>query len=681
MKITTANIRNIGVIAHIDAGKTTVSERFLYYSGQSHKIGEVHDGEAFMDWMPQEQERGITITAAANTFPWRGCHINLIDTPGHVDFTIEVERSLRILDGTVALFCGVAGVQPQTETVWHQAEKYRVPTVSFVNKLDRIGADFSRVVGMIKDRLGIIPLVLQIPLGTEKDFRGVIDLVSMRSMEWKEEDLGFHPEIGDIPETHRSSAEEGRKDLVEGLAEQDEELLSLYVDNEPIGEDEIKRALRRLTLSRRVTPVLCGSALRNRGIQPLLDAVVDFLPSPSDVPPVEGMNPLTGKKERRSPKAGETFSALAFKIITDQNRRLTYFRIYSGTARVGGTLWNPGRKKKEKLARIFRMHANRRERLEKAGPGEIVAAAGLKFTATGDTLTDPDHPLLLEHIPFASPVISIAVEPRTAADSERLEAALSKLAGEDPTFSFRQDEETGQTVISGMGELHLEVLLDRLTRDFRVQARSGRPQVVYRETIKGEVVHRASFSREIAGQAVRAEVELYLAPLKGDRKFSLIFEGDTDGLPEEIKTAVEEGIRESLGAGMLAGYPLIDLDVRVRTVSYRPEDDYPLAFKIAAARCFREGTSMAGLLLLEPVMCLEAVTPEEFVGEIIGDINSRRGRVEAIHQLTSLKAIDARVPLSEMFGYSTALRSLSQGRATFTMHFDSYDPAPPEKQV
>jgi elongation factor G len=449
-KASPAGIRNIGVIAHIDAGKTTVTERFLYYSGESHRLGEVHDGEAVMDWMPQEQERGITITAAATVFPWRGYQVNLIDTPGHVDFTIEVERSLRILDGAVAVFCAVAGVQPQTETVWRQAEKYGVPTVSFVNKLDRIGADFGHVVDMISDRLGTRPVPLQLPVGDERDFRGVIDLVAMESVEWHEDDLGTEPAVSPIPEEFREEAGEARKNMIEILAELDEDILALYLDEGSIEEKDLKAAIRRLTLSRQITPLLCGSALRNKGIQPLLDAVVDFLPSPTDIPPVEGVNPDTGEPESRLPVAKAPLCALAFKIITDQDRRLTYFRVYSGTARVGGTVWNPDRGRKEKLARIFRMHANKRERLDHAGPGNIVAATGLKFTATGDTLTDPDKPIVLEHMTFAVPVISVAVEPKTLADGDKLDAALDKLAGEDPTFSVRRDGETGQTVISGM---------------------------------------------------------------------------------------------------------------------------------------------------------------------------------------------------------------------------------------
>jgi elongation factor G len=653
-RIPLQRIRNIGVIAHIDAGKTTVTERFLFYSGESHKLGEVHDGDAVMDWMSQEQARGITITAAATTLPWKGNHVNLIDTPGHVDFTIEVERSLRVLDGAVAIFCGVAGVQPQTETVWRQAEKYRVPTISFVNKLDRVGADFPKVIKMIKERLEIEPLPVQIPLGAEKEFRGVVDLAGMKALLWSEDDLGASPEVTDIPEAFLEEAAESRKAMIESLADMDEEILALYLEDEDLPPVKIALSIRRLTLARKITPVLCGSALRNKGIQPLLDAVVDFLPSPVDIPPVSGIDPETGKKVFRTAGAKQPFCALAFKIITDQDRRLTYFRVYSGTVRVGQTVLNPGRNIKEKVARIFRMHANKRERLSEAGPGEIVAATGLKNTSTGDTLSDPAHPLLLEEINFANPVISVAVEPRTVSDSDRLHAALEKLSGEDPTFAVRTDEETGQTIISGMGELHLEVLLDRLTTDFRVQVRSGRPQVVYRETITGFHTHRAAFSRDIGGQLVKAEVELSLEPLPRGTEFSFAFSATASALPEEVREAIREGVTESLGAGMLAGYPLIDLRVIVTDVSSRLVEEYPLAFKIASARCFREATMSAGLILLEPIMSLEIITPEEFVGEIIGDINGRRGKITALNQQGVLRAIEATAPLSEMFGYSTA---------------------------
>ncbi len=675
----TEKIRNIGVIAHIDAGKTTVTERFLYYSGESHKLGEVHDGEAIMDWMPQEQERGITITAAATTLPWKDCTLNLIDTPGHVDFTIEVERSLRVLDGAIAVFCGVAGVQPQSETVWHQAEKYGVPTISFINKMDRTGADFDAAVRMIRERLGTTPLPVQIPIGEEKSFRGVVDLVAMKSILWHAEDLGATPVRGEIPATCREAAEKARKELLEFLAGEDDEILVRYVENKPIAEELLIGRIRALTLSRRVTPVLCGSALRNKGIQPLLDGVIRFLPSPTDIGPVQGINPLTGRQEVRLPSVREPLGALAFKIITDNDRRLTYFRVYSGKVGIGETVLNCRRDRTEKIARIFRMHANRRERIDAAVAGEIVAATGLKYTGTGDTLTDPDHPLLLEDMSFATPVISVAVEPGSAGELKKLAAALEKLSAEDPTFSVREDEETGQTIISGMGELHLEVLLDRLKREFRIPVRSGRPHVVYRESISREVAHHASFVREIAGQVMKAEVALILRPLPRGHTFSLIFGAETTSLPEEIHAAVSAGITESLGAGMLAGYPLVDLEVEVSNVVYRSEETYPLAYQVASARCFREATTKAGLILLEPVMLIEVTAPEEFVGEIIGDLNSRRGKVKAIEQQAFRRIISARTPLSELFGYSTSLRSLSQGRATFTMQFDSYTEVPHEK--
>jgi len=679
-RIPLKKIRNIGVIAHIDAGKTTVSERFLFYSGESHKIGEVHDGEAVMDWMPQEQDRGITITAAATTIPWKGFQLNLIDTPGHVDFTIEVERSLRVLDGAVAVFCGVAGVQPQTEAVWRQAERYQVPILSFVNKLDRIGADFQNVVAMIAERFGTAAVPLQVPLGIEKDFHGVVDLVGMRAFSWTDEDLGSTPEPIDIPDDYLDSVLEARNGLLETLSEHDEAILELYLDGEEIPEEKISAVIRDLTLNRTITPVLCGSALRNKGIQPLLDAVSAFLPSPRDIPPVAGIDPSTGTGVSRAASTGDPFCALAFKIITDQDRRLTYFRIYSGKVKVGQAVLNPGRKTTERVARIFRMHANKRERLSEGFAGEILAATGLKMTSTGDTLADPANPILLEHMSFAEPVISVAVEPRTLADSDRLHASLDKLSAEDPTFSVRIDDETGQTIISGMGELHLEVLLDRLQKDFRVQVRSGQPQVVYRETITRSVTHSATFAREIGGQLVKAEVELSLRPLSRGEGFSFIISDGVGTLPDEALRSIEEGVTDSLGAGMLEGYPLIDLAVEATQISSRLVEEFPLALKIASARCFREGTSAAGLVLLEPVMSLEIVTPEDFVGEIIGDINSRRGKVAAINQRGPLRIILASAPLSEMFGYSTALRSQSQGRATFSMRFHTYDPAPPERQ-
>ncbi len=674
-----ARTRNIGIIAHIDAGKTTVTERFLYYSGRSHKIGEVHDGAAVMDWMPQEQERGITITAAATTFPWRSHQVNLIDTPGHVDFTIEVERSLRVLDGAVAVFCGVAGVQPQTETVWHQAERYRVPTLSFVNKLDRVGADFEAVVAAIATRLRTTPVPLQLPLGLEKEFTGVVDLLAMRALVWHDEDLGAECVAQEIPATLAGAATAARARLVESLAERDEGLLAVYLENPDPPAAELRAALRRLTLARAVTPVLCGSALRNKGLQPLLDAVVDLLPSPADLPPVRGTNPRTGQAESREAKTAAPLCALAFKVMTAEDRRLTYLRLYSGRLAAGDTVLDATRGHEEKVARLFRMHANKRERLDEAVAGDIVAAAGLKAAATGDTLTAPAHPLLLEPMLFSNPVIALAVEPRASADADRLGHALGKLAAEDPTLAVRTDAETGQNIISGMGELHLEIVLDRLDREFRVPVRSGRPQVIHRETITREVDHAAQFQREVGGQTVRAEVALHLRPLARGAGERIVFEPLPAPPPEAVAAAIREGLADSLTAGMLSGYPLVDLEVRVTRVLFRPDDPFAIGYKIAAARAFREASSLAGLVLLEPLMRVEVVSPEEFTGEIIRDLSARRGRVEGLHPQGAVRLIEAIAPLRELFGYSTALRSLTQGRASFSLHFASYGEVPPER--
>jgi elongation factor G len=674
-----ARTRNIGIIAHIDAGKTTVTERFLFYSGRSHRIGEVHDGAATMDWMPQEQERGITITAAATTFPWREHRVNLIDTPGHVDFTIEVERSLRVLDGAVAVICGVAGVQPQTETVWHQAERWRVPTVCFVNKLDRSGADFEAAVASIATKLGSRPVPLQLPIGIEREFRGVIDLLRMRALLWRENDLGAEFEVAAVPDELAAAAAAARNRLVETVAEHDEGLLAAYLDNPDPPAPEILAAVRRQTITRAVTPVLCGSALRNKGVQPLLDAVIDLLPSPADLPPVRGTNPRTGEQEAREPKPGAPLCALAFKVMTAEDRRLTYFRVYSGRVRAGDTVLNATRSLEEKVARLFRMHANKRERIEEAVAGDIVAAAGLKSAATGDTLTDPAHPLLLEPMRFSSPVIALAVEPRGSADTERLAQALGKLAGEDPTLEVRTDPDTGQNIVSGMGELHLEIVLDRLEREFRVPVRSGRPQVIHRETISREVEHGAEFQREVAGQTVRAGVALRLRPLERGAGARIVFDRLDVTPPDAVTAAITEGIGDCLGAGMLSGYPVIDLEVRVTRVLFRADDPFSMGFKIAAARAFREATGMAGLILLEPVMSLEVTTPEEFTGEIIRDLATRRGRVEGLHPQGPVRLIEALAPLRELFGYSTALRSLTQGRAAFSMHFSRYGEVPTER--
>ncbi len=674
-----ARTRNIGIIAHIDAGKTTVTERFLYYSGRSHKIGEVHDGAATMDWMPQEQERGITITAAATTFFWREHQVNLIDTPGHVDFTIEVERSLRVLDGAIAIFCGVAGVQPQTETVWRQAERWRVPTICFVNKLDRIGADFAAVVAAIAAKLGSVPVPLQLPIGLEKDFCGVIDLLRMRALLWRGDAPGSEFGSTAIPEGLAADAIAARAHLVETIAEHDEQLLGLYLENPDPPVPELLAAVRRLTIARSITPVLCGSALRNKGVQPLLDAVVDLLPSPADLPPVAGNNPATGNSERREAKIGAPLCALAFKVMTAEDRRLTYLRIYSGRIRSGDTVFNATRAVEEKIARLFRMHANKRERVDEAVAGDIVVAAGLRSASTGDTLTDQAHPLLLEPMRFSNPVIALAVEPRAGSDTERLAQALGKLAGEDPTLEVRTDPDTGQNIISGMGELHLEIVLDRLEREFRVPVRSGRPQVIHRETITREVEHSAEFQREIAGQILRAEVALRVTPLERGAGARVVFERQAVPPPEPVVAAITEGVSDCFGAGMLSGYPVVDLEVRVTRVLFRAEDPFAMGFKIAAARAFREATGKAGLILLEPVMRLDVITPEEFTGEVIRDLSSRRGRVEGMHPQGTARLIEALAPLRELFGYSTALRSLTQGRASFSMHFSRYGEVPAER--
>ncbi|MBW2066987.1 MAG: elongation factor G [Deltaproteobacteria bacterium] len=666
-------IRNIGIIAHIDAGKTTITERILYYTGRVHKMGEVHDGEATMDWMLEEKERGITITSAVTSCPWRGHTINIIDTPGHVDFTIEVERSLRVLDGAIGVFSAVEGVEPQSETVWHQADRYRVPKIAFINKMDRIGSDFFRTVEMIKDRLGAKPLVLQLPWGEEENFIGVIDLLRMKAIYWEEETLGAEFEEVEIPQDFMEEAMRSRESMLEALAEYDDELMERYLSEEEIDIHEIRRVIRSSTVDLKVVPVLCGSALRNKGIQPLLDYIVDFLPSPIDIPPVTGHHPETSKEESRPPLEKGPFTALAFKVMMDQGRKMTYIRIYSGTIRSGATTYNPGKKAKEKLARLLRMHSNKRERIEQASAGDIIAAMGLKLTTTGDTLCDEDNPILLEPIQFNEPVITMALEPKRVQDQDRLMDVLSKLSEEDPTFKYRVDEETGQTVISGMGELHLDIIAGRIKREFFVDTNRGKPQVVYRETISMTVEEEALFQKEIAGQQHMGGVKIQVSPLPRGTGNRFVDACEHPGLTEEFLSAVREGIEEEAASGIIMGYPIVDVESRLLDLTIHEVFTDEMALKVAAAMAFRSACQKAGPLLLEPIMTAEILIPEEFMGEVIGDLNTRQGKIEQISAKGPTQVITARVPLSKMFGYSTSLRSLSQGRGTFTMQFSHYD--------
>jgi elongation factor G len=673
--------RNIGIIAHIDAGKTTVTERILYYTGKSHKMGEVHNGEAVMDWMEQEQERGITITSAVTTCLWRDKELHLIDTPGHVDFTIEVERSLRVLDGAIGVFCAVGGVEPQSETVWHQADKYGIPKIAFINKMDRLGANFSGAVEQMRDKLGARPLVLQIPIGSEAEFVGVIDLLRMQAVLWDDSTLGLTYEFTAIPPEYEEQAKSQRTELLESLAELDDTIMERYLADEVLELEDLLPAIRQATLKLKLVPVLCGSALKNKGIQLLLDAIVDFLPSPLDVPPVVGHQPETKEKETRACSDHEPFAGIAFKIQMDQGRKLTYVRVYSGTVSAGAEIYNANRQQREKVARIFQMHANKRERRAKVGAGEIVAMVGLKSTTTGDTLCAPNRPILLEHIEFYEPVISIAMEPRTRADEDKTLQSLQKLAEEDPTFHFHQDPDTGQTIISGMGELHLDILVNRLLREYSVQVNVGKPQVVYRETITTTAQAASSFEREIAGVLHYAQIELHLEPRprgKGNLFRDLVRDGS---LPKSLVPAVEEGVMESLGSGVIAGYPMVDVEVAVIGGIYKEQTASELAFKVAASTALQEGCRKAQPQLLEPIMSVEVIVPEEFTGEVINDLNIRKGKIEGVHTRRSVKIIHATMALSQMFGYSTALRSASQGRATFTMQFSHFDTLVEKKEL
>jgi elongation factor G len=678
---TLAKTRNIGIMAHIDAGKTTTTERILYYTGINYKIGEVHDGSATMDWMPQEQERGITITSAATKTSWRDYTINIIDTPGHVDFTVEVERSLRVLDGAVAVYDAVAGVEPQTEQVWRQADKYGVPRMCFVNKMDRTGANFFRTVDMIRDRLNAVPLVLQLPWGIEADFIGVIDLVQMKALRWTSEDKGATYETVDIPADLADEADTWRTTLLETLAENDEQVLEAYLGGEELSVEAIKAGIRRGTIAQHFTPVLLGSAFKNKGVQPMLDAVVDFLPSPLDVPAIVG-TALDGETEvLRHADGSEPFSALAFKIQTDQHLgKLTYIRVYSGRLDAGSPVLNSTKDRKERVGKIFQMHANKREERQGVGAGEIVAVNGLKQTTTGDTLSDSDKPVILESMTFPAPVIQVAIEPKTKADQERLGTAIQKLAEEDPTFQVHNDEETGQTIIAGMGELHLEVLVDRMKREFKVEANIGKPQVAYRETIRKPVTKvEYTHKKQTGGSGQFARVIIDVEPLgQTEDGATYEFENKVTGgrVPREYIPSIDQGAQEAMQYGILAGYPLVGIKVRLTDGAYHEVDSSEMAFKIAGSMAFKEAARKASPALLEPVMAVEVVTPEANMGDVIGDLNSRRGTIQAMEERGGARVVRAVVPLSEMFGYVGDLRSKTQGRASYTMVFDSYAEVP-----
>jgi elongation factor G len=665
--------RNIGFMAHIDAGKTTVTERVLFYTKKIHRMGEVHDGTTVMDWMQQEQERGITITSAVTTVEWKGNTIHIIDTPGHVDFTIEVERSLRVLDGVIAIFCAVGGVEPQSETVWHQSDKYSVPKVAFVNKMDRVGADFFGTVKMIVERLGANPLIIQIPIGMEDRFIGVIDLIRLKGIVWDEHSLGVDFKEISIPKELKEETVLYRSKLIESLAELDDHLMEKYLNGEAIQESEIKGAIRKATILMKAVPILCGAALRNQGIQPLIDAIIDYLPSPLDVPPVEGTNPVTGEGVTRIARDDESLTALAFKVMMDEGRKLVYLRIYSGVLKVGMEVYNPRLKKGEKISRIFLMHAHQRNRVEEAKTGEIVAVMGLKETTTGDTLCDRSHLILLEPIDFYKPVMSVAVEPKTNRDQEKLGESLLKLSEEDPTFQVKFDEDTGQTIISGMGELHLDVLVNRLLSEYHLEVNVGRPQVVYRETVEKTVEASAKFMKEMEEVRHFAEVFLRISPNGRGKGIEFHSEVSKETLPPNGLLSVEEGVREASTMGVMMGYPLTDL--RATLLKTNVDADHPslLALKIASSNALREGCRKAHPVLLEPMMEINIIVPEEFLGEVVGDLKARKSSVEEIVRKGKVTLIRTISPLTRMFGYSTDLRSLTQGRGTFSMQFSRYD--------
>ncbi len=676
--------RNIGIMAHIDAGKTTTTERILYYTGISHKIGEVHDGAATMDWMVQEQERGITITSAATTCFWRGMgqqfdehRINIIDTPGHVDFTIEVERSLRVLDGACAVFCAVGGVEPQSETVWRQANKYGVPRLAFVNKMDRQGADFLRVVGQIESRLKAQPVPLQLPIGSEEHFAGVVDLISMQAIYWEEENMGVRFETREVPAELADAASEWREKLVEAAAEADETLMERYLEDGELSADDIKRGIRLRTLATEIVPTLCGSAFKNKGVQALLDGVVDYLPSPSEVANVRGLADDGDTEDERPSTDDAPFAALAFKIATDPFvGSLTFFRVYSGVLSAGDTVFNPVKGRRERIGRLLQMHANSREEIKEVRAGDIAAAVGLKSVTTGETLCDGKNPITLERMEFPEPVIAVAIEPKTKIDQEKMGVALSKLAQEDPSFRVSTDEESGQTIIAGMGELHLDIIVDRLRREFSVSANVGKPQVAYRETIKKKVEHEHKFVRQTGGRGQYGHVWLRIEPQEAGSGFEFVDEIVGGVVPKEYIPAVGKGVREQMENGVIAGFPVVDVRVTLFDGSYHDVDSSEMAFKIAGSMCFREGAREAGAALLEPIMKVEVVTPEDYMGDVMGDLNRRRGVVQGMDDGPGGKSVRAEVPLGEMFGYATDLRSATQGRATYTMEFEKYSEAP-----
>jgi elongation factor G len=671
-------VRNIGIMAHIDAGKTTTTERILYYTGRTHKMGEVHEGAATMDWMAQEQERGITITSAATTAFWRDFRVNIIDTPGHVDFTVEVERSLRVLDGAIAVFDSVAGVEPQSETVWRQADRYRVPRIAFMNKMDRTGADFFASVQTMVDRLGAHPVPVQLPIGSEEHFRGVVDLVEMKAITW-EDDLGTKIEVGEIPAELSEQAQEYHHQLIDAVADHDEELTETYLEDESaVTPDMLRRAIRAATLDITITPVLLGSAFKNKGVQPLLDAVIDYLPSPLDVPPIHGVDPRTENELSRRPAMDEPFSALAFKVMSDPYvGKLTYFRVYSGQVKAGDRVLNTTTGKTERIGRILQMHANHREERPEIGAGEIAAAVGLKNTGTGDTLAVDSAPIRLESMDFPEPVISVAIEPKTKGDQDKLGAGLQRLTDEDPTFRVRTDDETGQTLISGMGELHLEIIVDRLLREFNVDANVGRPQVAYRETISRPVEKiEGRFVRQTGGRGQFGHVVINMEPTEPGEGYEFLDKIVGGKIPREYIPSVDLGIQEAMESGVLAGYPVVDLRVQLVDGSYHEVDSSEMAFKVAGSMAFKSAMQRAKPKLLEPVMAVEVVTPEEYLGDVMGDLNARRGHIEHLEPRGNAQSIRARVPLATMFGYATDLRSTTQGRATFTMQFDRYEEVP-----